>query len=65
MPACGGEAQRIRAGEYEIRAASTPVELLDQLVRGEVLLRELTIVEGWTVRDMLRALGAVRTWSTR
>ncbi len=53
-----GEARRIHAGEYEIRPGTTPAQLLDQLVRGEVLLRELTIVEGWTVRDMLRALGS-------
>lgn len=51
-----GQAQRIRAGEYEIRSDSAPVELLGQLVRGDVILREITIVEGWTVRDMLRAL---------
>ncbi len=53
-----GDARRIHAGEYEIRPGTTPAQLLDYLVRGEVLLRELTIVEGWTVRDMLRALGS-------
>jgi UPF0755 protein len=51
-----GEARRIHAGEYEIRPDTTPAKLIDQLVRGEVLLRVLTIVEGWNVRDMLRAL---------
>jgi len=51
-----GQASKIRAGEYEIPRVSTPVSLIEQLVRGEVLLREVTIVEGWTVRDMLAAL---------
>jgi UPF0755 protein len=51
-----GAARRIHAGEYEIRPEVTPTQLIDQLVHGEVLLRELTIVEGWTVRDMLRAM---------
>ncbi len=51
-----GKARRIHAGEYQIHPQTTPAQLVDQLVRGEVLLRELTIVEGWTVRDMLRAL---------
>ena len=53
-----GQAQRIRAGEYEIRSGATPADLLERLVRGDVLLREVTIVEGWTVRDMLRALAS-------
>jgi UPF0755 protein len=51
-----GEASRIRAGEYQIQRDTTPAGLIDQLVRGDVMLREVTIVEGWTVRDMLAAL---------
>jgi len=51
-----GQARSIHAGEYEIRPQSTPAQLIDQLVRGDVLLRELTIVEGWTVQAMLRAV---------
>jgi UPF0755 protein len=51
-----GQARSIHAGEYEIRPQATPAQLIDQLVRGEVLLRELTIVEGWTVQAMLRAV---------
>jgi peptidoglycan lytic transglycosylase G len=51
-----GQASRIHAGEYEIRPDTTPAQLIDRLIRGQVLLHELTIVEGWTVRDMLRAL---------
>jgi peptidoglycan lytic transglycosylase G len=53
-----GQASRIHAGEYEIRPNTTPAQLIDRLIRGQVLLHELTIVEGWTVRDMLRALGS-------
>ncbi|HKE44975.1 MAG TPA: endolytic transglycosylase MltG [Steroidobacteraceae bacterium] len=52
-----GKASRIRAGEYQIGRDQTPAGLIEQLVRGDVLLREVTIVEGWTVRDMLTAMG--------
>ena len=51
-----GQATRIRAGEYELSATTTPTRLLDQLVSGRVRLHSLTIVEGWTVYQLLDAL---------
>lgn len=51
-----GLAQELKAGEYEIPAGTTPRGLLDQLVEGRVKLHSLTIVEGWTVRDLMRAI---------
>ena len=51
-----GQATRIRAGEYELSAETTPTGLLDQLVSGRVRLHSLTIVEGWTVYQLLDAL---------
>lgn len=51
-----GEATRIRAGEYALHAGETPRLLLDKLVSGQVLLHALTVVEGWTVRELLAAL---------
>lgn len=51
-----GRAARIQAGEYEIRAGTTPLELLEQLVSGQVKLHGLTIVEGWTVNELLVVL---------
>ena len=53
-----GVARSIHAGEYRLEPGMTPRELLDKLVSGAVLLRELTVVEGSTFRDLLRALDA-------
>lgn len=51
-----GLAGRIRAGEYQIQPGATPSSVLEQLVEGDVILREITIVEGWTFRDLMHAL---------
>ncbi len=42
----------IRAGNYELQAGLTPRTLLQKLVRGEESLRAITLVEGWTFRQM-------------
>lgn len=49
----------LRAGRYEIVRGMTVHSLVDKLRRGEVLREKLTIVEGWTVRDLRAALSAV------
>jgi UPF0755 protein len=49
---------RLRAGRYEITRGMTVHDLVDKLRRGEVLRERLTIVEGWTVRDLRAALAA-------
>ena len=48
----------MRAGRYEIARGISHEGLLDKLRRGEVLREKLTIVEGWTVRDLRAALAA-------
>lgn len=53
-----GQAGRVRAGEYRFPPASTPREVMARLVRGEVLLHSLTVVEGWSFRQMRAALAA-------
>lgn len=53
-----GQAARIRAGEYALRAGITPTALLDQLVAGDVILHTVTLVEGRTVRELLATLRA-------
>ncbi len=55
-----GLAQKIHAGEYEIRPGATPASVLDKLVRGEVVLHAVTMVEGTTFRTFLKALAAER-----
>jgi UPF0755 protein len=51
-----GESRLIRAGSYELEAGVTPRSLLRKLVRGEEALRSVTLVEGWTFRQVLDAL---------
>jgi UPF0755 protein len=51
-----GLAARVKAGEYQIDPGITPRELLDKMVRGDVLLHAFTIVDGWRVEDLLAAL---------
>lgn len=52
-----GQAARIQAGEYTLTQDATPSSVLNQLVEGRVTLHALTILEGWTVPDLLAALG--------
>ncbi|MBT8443978.1 MAG: endolytic transglycosylase MltG [Gammaproteobacteria bacterium] len=51
-----GEAGRVQAGEYRLEPGVTARSLLQQLVSGQVVLHTLTILEGWTVRELLVAL---------
>ena len=53
-----GQDRGIRAGNYEIPRGTTPRSLLNKLVRGEESLRAITLVEGWTFRQMRAALAA-------
>ena len=51
-----GQSRLMRAGSYEIAPGTTPVRLLNMLVRGEESLRTVTIVEGWNWRQVRQAL---------
>jgi UPF0755 protein len=51
-----GESRQIKAGSYELEAGTTPRSLLGKLVRGEEALRSVTLVEGWTFRQLRDAL---------
>ncbi|MFN3791103.1 endolytic transglycosylase MltG [Massilia sp.] len=53
-----GEAGRIKAGSYELKPDTSPRRLLSQLVRGEFAQEAITIVEGWTFRQMRAAIAA-------
>lgn len=48
-----GNAARIQAGEYAITAGMSPAELLAKLTSGKVVQYSFTIVEGWTVNQLL------------
>lgn len=51
-----GKARQIKAGSYELDHTTTPLTLLNKLVRGDESLRALTIVEGWNFRQLREAL---------
>ncbi len=50
------QSRQIRAGSYELETGTTPLTLLQKLVRGEEAVRSVTIVEGWTFRQVRAAL---------
>jgi UPF0755 protein len=53
-----GKAGKIKAGSYELKPDTTPKRLLIQLIRGEFAQESVTIIEGWTFRQMRQAVDA-------
>lgn len=53
-----GQAKQIRAGSYEVHAGITPRALLDKMVRGDQILEQLRLIEGWNWRQVRAALAA-------
>jgi UPF0755 protein len=53
-----GNANKIQAGEYRFNNGITPKRLLEQIVNGETLQYSLTIVEGWTFRQLMDAVNS-------
>ncbi|NMM07435.1 endolytic transglycosylase MltG [Polaromonas sp.] len=51
-----GQARLIKAGSYELLPGTTPRKLLSMLVRGEETLKSVTLVEGWTFKQLRTAL---------
>jgi UPF0755 protein len=49
---------KIKAGTYELKPGTTPMRLVEQLVRGEFAQESLTIIEGWTFKQMRQAIAA-------
>jgi UPF0755 protein len=53
----------LKAGEYRIETGETPRSLLDKFVRGQVFLHSLTVIEGWTFRQLLEEMARTPTLS--
>ena len=53
-----GKSRDIKAGSYQLAAATTPLQLLDKLTRGDVTQGELALIEGWTFRQLRAAIEA-------
>jgi UPF0755 protein len=51
-----GQASRLKAGEYHLSQAITPPQLLEILTSARVVQHSLTIIEGWSFRQMMEAV---------
>ena len=51
-----GNANRISVGEYQLKDKMTPAEFYQLLTSGKVLQHGLTIIEGWTFKQLLESL---------
>jgi len=51
-----GNANRIQAGEYIINKNTNPAQFLTMLTSGKVVQYSFTIIEGWTVKQLLTEL---------
>ena len=51
-----GKAPTVQAGTYRLEGPVTPLELLDKLARGDVVLAEVRFIEGTTFRQWLAVL---------
>ncbi|MFM9433062.1 UPF0755 protein [Janthinobacterium sp. CG_23.3] len=49
---------KLKAGSYELKPGTTPMRLINQLARGEFAQESLTIIEGWTFKQMRLAMAA-------
>ncbi|MDJ0654269.1 MAG: endolytic transglycosylase MltG [Xanthomonadales bacterium] len=46
----------LQAGEYLFREPLTPLELLQKMASGEVVLHTLTVIEGWRFNELMQAV---------
>jgi UPF0755 protein len=49
---------KVHQGEYFLQSGVTPVGLLEKLNKGDVVLYQITFLEGWTIKQVLAALAA-------
>jgi UPF0755 protein len=51
-----GKTTQIKAGNYELEAALTPLELLDMITKGRGTQNEISVIEGWTFNQLRATL---------
>ena len=47
----------VKPGDYSLSRGITPGQMLDKLVKGQRIVLSVTLVEGWTLRQVRAALG--------
>src|SRR5690606_36497593 len=50
--------RQLKAGAYEAKTGDTPWQLLERMAQGDMTMTRLTLVEGWTYRQIRAALRA-------
>ena len=50
--------KKLRAGEFRLRKDLTPSQLLETLVRGEVVLHRITVPEGYAEKEIAKVVAA-------
>ena len=50
--------EKIHPGEYLLDSGLTPLSLLEKLNKGDVILHQVTFLEGWSFRQIMTALDA-------
>jgi UPF0755 protein len=58
-PATRGALPAIKKGRYKIPPGLRPLDILEQLQQGRVILEQFTIVEGWSFAQVLTALASL------
>jgi UPF0755 protein len=53
-----GNSTKLKAGTYDLKPGTTPRGLVNQLVRGEFAQEALTVIEGWSFKQMRQAINA-------
>jgi len=56
-----GKAAQIKPGNYQIEAPVSPLQVLDMISKGRVEQSSVSIIEGWTFRQLRAALNAEPT----
>lgn len=56
-----GKATQIKPGNYQLETAVTPLQLLDMISKGRVEQSSVSIIEGWTFKQLRIALNAEST----
>jgi UPF0755 protein len=51
-----GLASSLKAGDYEITASTSPLELLKRITKGDITQSEIRFVEGWTFSQLKQTL---------
>lgn len=51
-----GKASKLKAGNYSLKPGTSTLRLIEQLARGEFAQESITVIEGWTFRQMRQAI---------